>query len=197
MADAKELRPNPDPSSLTTDQILRENAWLKELLHERITGKFDAIAETLKGMDKALVLLQTRADRVPSETDIAVNNLKLLHDEKFQGIANQFIERDTRTDQRAGDTKLAVDAAFAAADKAAGKSEAGFVKLIDALAENVETKAKNADDKNSDLKDRVAALENTKKGEGNTWAVVATVVGIAVAIVVPLVVVLVTRGGIH
>jgi hypothetical protein len=89
-----------------------------------------------------------------------INELASVTAERFIGVGSQFAERDTRTDQRAGDTKLAVDAAFAAAKEATGKIEAGFTKQIDAMSEMIDTKTKNADDKITDLKDRLTALES-------------------------------------
>ena len=71
---------------------------------------------------------------------------------------------DTRTDQRAGDTKLAVDAAFAAAKEATAKIEAGFTKQIDAMVNIVDNKTANLNSGLSDLKDRLTAMENRTAG---------------------------------
>jgi len=84
--------------------------------------------------------------------------------EKFTGIAAQFTERDTRTDQRAGDTKLAVDAAFAAAKEATAKIELGFKEQIKALSDNGATTTAMLTQQISDLKDRVIAMESRSGG---------------------------------
>ena len=75
--------------------------------------------------------------------------------ERFSGVAAQFSERDTRTDQRAGDTKLAVDAAFAAAKEATSKIELGFTKQIDSMVLAMDTLSKNLDSKINDVKDMI------------------------------------------
>ena len=89
-----------------------------------------------------------------------IEKLKGETDERFLGVGAQFSERDTRTDQRAGDTKLAVDAAFAAAKEATAKIEAGFTKQIDAMISIIDTKTANLAGGISDLKDRMTALES-------------------------------------
>lgn len=180
----KELRPNPDPSILTTDQILRENSWLKELLRTYVGGVESTIEAKLSGMDKALVLLQDKADKVPSETDIAVGNLKSQQDERFKSIDTQFVdrdihvielnrERDVRTEKLAEAVQKAIDAAFLAqkamADTvqesnaaAIAKSENATAESIRALGTNVTTAAKGTESTLGDLKDRTTALENRR-----------------------------------
>jgi hypothetical protein len=87
--------------------------------------------------------------------------------QKFLGIDSQFDERDTRTDQRAGDTKLAVDAAFAAAKEATAKIEAGFKEQIKALTDLVDTKTGQLAQQIGDLKDRVIAMESRGGGQSS------------------------------
>ena len=52
-----------------------------------------------------------------------------------------------------------MDAAFSAAGAAAQKQEAAFTKQIDQLTSNVQLIAKASDDKLTDLKDRIVAME--------------------------------------
>ena len=114
---------------------------------------------------------------------------------KFLGIADQFSERDLRVEQRAGDTKLAVDAALNAAKETTNKIEAGFTKSIDAQQDVIEAITKSTDEKISDLKDRLTAIENRTAGINNanaenrqsntdTSARTMAVVGLGVALVV-------------
>jgi hypothetical protein len=172
MSGSRVTKPNPDPTALTTDALHREIAMLKELLEERRAGSKEVFA-----------LLQGHIDAIPRIVDEKINNLRLLHEEKFESIGTQFVERDTRTDQRAGDTKLAVDAAFAAAKETAGKSEFGFTKQIDAMADLIESKAENAESKISDIKDRLTAIESTKKGGDSTWVFVMAAAAAAWAVI--------------
>ncbi len=160
------LVPIPDPTKLTTDQLRREIAALREILETRAEGQ-----------DKFISTLETTVNQRQSQIDAAAEHLKELLTEKtetlradvigklerhvgetaekFTGVGAQFSERDTRTDQRAGDTKLAVDAAFAAAKEATSKIELGFTKQIDSMVLAMDTLAKNLDSKINDVKDMI------------------------------------------
>jgi ElaB/YqjD/DUF883 family membrane-anchored ribosome-binding protein len=189
-----EVIPNPDPSQITSMAIDRA-----------VENSTRVVGVRLDGMQKAVDVFQADLTRVPTTLDRAVGGLRELLEsqievlssittERFKGVAAQFDERDTRTDQRAGDTKLAVDAAFAAAKEATGKIEAGFTKSIDNLQELMNTNAKASDDKISDLKDRITAIESRTQGivaanqesrEGRTenWGQIAGVSFVVAAIV--------------
>ena len=133
-------RPIPDPTVLTTEQIAREVQGLKELLFTLIHGIDDKISTRLDGMDRALELIQAKADKVPSEVDLKTGGLKDLLFEKFDGVQTQFSERDTRTAETASLNKLAIDAALQAQKEAAGKTEEAFTRSIDKLDELINTK---------------------------------------------------------
>jgi hypothetical protein len=154
--------PNPDPSVLTTQALLREIAMLRDVIETR-----------LDGYDKAIELIQSSADKVPSKVDIAVKQLQELHAEKFQSIEIQFRERDTRTEQTSRDSKVAVDAALQAAKEAVGeqnksntaainKMETSFTKQIDQIAMLISASNKSTDEKVSDIKDRLTGIETRR-----------------------------------
>ena len=102
---APELRPIPDPTVLTTQQLAVAILNLKELFESRMSA-----------MDKAVELLQQTANRSPT-----VNEVYMQHEERFKSIAVQFAERDIRTEQTSRDSKVAVDAALQAAKEAVGE----------------------------------------------------------------------------
>ena len=153
-------------------------------LRNELQTRFLAIDVRFDAIDKATELQHEDQVRVPTQIDKATASLrefleqsfqKLIAElrgelnrhvaetaEKFRGVDNQFSERDTRTDQRAGDTKLAVDAAFAAAKEATAKIEAGFTKQIDGMGDNVNTKTANLASGISDIKDRLTTVENRR-----------------------------------
>lgn len=171
------IAPRQDPSALTTQQLLRENFWLRELLETR-----------LNGMDKAILLLQAFADRTPTTMDIQheVVALREVTFEKFDSIKEQFSQVALQTDKASRDVKSAVDAAFAAAKEAVGeqnksnalsitKSEASFTKQIDeqskridAVAQNstdkIETVKATADEKIDEIRQRMTAMEARTQG---------------------------------
>jgi hypothetical protein len=75
------------------------------------------------------------------------------YDEKFHSL-------DAQTIKVAYDVRTAMDTAFAAAGTAAQKQEAAFTKQIDQLTSNVQLISKASDDKLTDLKDRIVAMES-------------------------------------
>lgn len=168
---AEESRPIPDPTVLTTEQLLREIGNVREVTK----GELDVLRERLRGIDTATELLGESMNRVPSEVDKQISHLRELDEEKFRSIAVQFLERDTRSERESKDNKVAVDAAFAAQKEAASKEGESNQKAIDksekATAETLNKQADLFKSKNdaldaqiADLKDRVGRLESTKAG---------------------------------
>jgi hypothetical protein len=142
-----------------------------------LTQLRDIIETRLDGYDKAIVVLQEIANSQPTPGIVmaAVDKLAAVHGEKFIGVATQFKERDTRTDQSAAATKIAVDAALQAAKEAVAaqnqasaqaiaKAEAATTKQIDALATLISAQTKATDEKIEDVKSRVGAIEAVKQG---------------------------------
>jgi hypothetical protein len=143
-----DVRPVPDPTVLTTQQLLRELNSLREILESRLDGmdravdvlqstvnrsptlseinvrqeeKFNNFDQRFKDRDKAIDLLQVHIDGFNQYVEDSVGRLKDLHQEKFRSIETQFTERDTRTEQTSRDSKVAVDAALQAAKEAVGE----------------------------------------------------------------------------
>lgn len=133
-------------------------------LDRAITGLRDLLQSQLENIGINLVGIHKVQDRRESDITAQVNHAKDLMKERFLGVAAQFSERDTRTDQRAGDTKLAVDAAFAAAKEATAKIEAGFTKQIDAMVNIIDTKTSNLNSGLADLKERLTIIEARTAG---------------------------------
>jgi hypothetical protein len=204
--------PVPDPTLLTTQQLIREQLGLQALLEEKLASvarsndQHREIIETrLDGMDKAIKLLQDTADKFPARIDEKISALRQVveqqlhtHVEKFYGIEKQFQERDVRTEQAAGAVKIAVDAALQAQKEAVGeqnkssalaiaKSENATTKQIDALGQLLGTMTKAFDDKLSDIKDRVNRIEGLGAGAKESWgvmiAIVMALIGIGGAVI--------------
>lgn len=185
---SKDLRPVPDPTLLTTAALTREISSLRELLETQVQALKSEHDARFAGMDKAIELIQRAADKVPNEVDLKVGNLQALHDERFRGIATQFIERDSRTEQTARDSKLAIDAALQAAKEAVGKTEASFSKSIDQLGALIGANTKGLEDKIDATKDRITGLEqrvgNSEgrgSGQGSILAAAAVVISVLIA----------------
>lgn len=204
--------PVPDPTVLTTQQLLREIATSREVVEVMIAGIKSTIETRLNAMDKAIELLHESNSQLPKQLTREVIQLRQLHDEKFKSIATQFAERDTRTEQTSRDSKVAVDAALQAAKEAVGeqnnsnalaisKSEATFTKQIDQIGVLVSTMGKGFDDKIDDMKSRLQTIEAVKQGiteqrqtSNDSWGYIIGVGGLIIAgaaIVVSIIIALV------
>src|SRR5580700_6126793 len=110
--------PIPDPTTLTTQQMTREIAALKELFTAQLESLGTEIKTRLDGMDKAIDLVRLAASLLPDHVDEKIDALRQVQDEKCNSIQTQFHERDVRTEQSGKDAKTAVDAALQAAKEA-------------------------------------------------------------------------------
>lgn len=115
------------------------------------------------------------AEREVIESRMA--GLLSLHDEKFQSIQKQFMERDTRTDQTTRDGKDAIAAALQAAAMAVAKSETATTKQIDQQGELVREVSKGLNDKIDDAKARIGMLEGKREGAGASVLLIVAVIG--------------------
>ena len=160
-----------DPSLLTTAQLLRVNAELKELIFTR-----------LDAMDKAIILFNENMTRVPTDTDKQISHLKELifqrfetQNEKFASVSKQFMDRDMRVVQATSDAKISLDAALSSAEKAVAKqnesfslsiqkSETATNKQIDTQSQLLESLTAALNDKIDDLKARMTRQEGADLG---------------------------------
>lgn len=199
--------PRPDPTLLTTQQLLREMGALREVIG--LTEQ--ALHARMEAMDKAIVLLQTIIDRLPRMMEEKIDALQRVHEEKFKSIGTQFQERDTRTDKMAEATSTAIAAALQAAKEAVGaqntssaaaitKSEMATDKRIEQLGTLIAAGAKTSDEKIGDIKDRLTRIEGNQAGvrdqktegqAGSNQAVgIAAIVISAVAVIATIVIAL-------
>ena len=186
--------PVPDPTILTTQQLLSAVAASREIIETRLSG-----------MDTATSLNKEQMDRIPLIIDAKIRELRVLVEEKISGLMEkfhsidvQFRERDTRTEQSSKDSKVAVDAALQAAKEAVGeqnkssalaiaKSEAATNKQLDQIGMLITTTNKALDEKINDLKGRLDRGEGQKqqavenKGQTN-WLIGAILAAVAVII---------------
>lgn len=190
--------PVPDPTVLTTQQLLREVAMAREILEAKLDGGMSVIEARLTENNRAIVLLQKATDMVPSHIRDAVGTLKDLHAEKFASIATQFIERDKRTEQLSIADKTAIAAALQAQKEAAGataestsiglnKMENNFSKLIETLQIAIAQGFRNSDEKINDVKSRLdrgeGGLKGAKDNQGTLIAIGGMVVTSIIAVV--------------
>lgn len=167
-----DTRPVPDPTVLTTQQLYREIAALRELFETRFTE-----------YDKAITILQTTTGRspTPGEIDLDLTNFKVLVNQKFEGVKDTIDQRDIRLGQAEQAAKDAVTTAFTGSEKAVAaalqaakeavgaqsesfdrattKAELATTKLLDALSVQIGASARGLDDKIDALKELINKLE--------------------------------------
>jgi len=195
--------PVPDPTVLTTQQLIAAIAASREIIETR-----------LDAMDTATQLNKEQMDKFPQAIHDTVAAIERIRDEKFatvnekfHSIETQFKERDTRTEQSSKDSKVAVDAALQAAKEAVGeqnksnalaiaKSEVAFTKQLDQITLLISTSNKALDEKINDLKGRLDRGEGQKqqavenKGQSN-WLIGAVISGVSLIISLGVLIVLV------
>ena len=176
------VKPDPDPTLLTTELVGKAIDALRRELEPR----FEGIADATK-------LLHEDAVRVPTDLQEAIKNLRELLEQKMDTqkaemvgrldkLDTQMGERDRNalqhaadvkqwTDQKAADVKEAVKDAFAANKETANKSEQGLKEQINSVVQKAD-----------DLKERIGSVESLKKGGSDVWNHLITLGAVMVAI---------------
>ena len=176
-----------------------DQAWVERSeMREHVADQVRVLQQRLEDMDRASELLSSQTLRVPSEVDRQVGHVREVHAEKFASIANQFAERDHRSERESRDNKVAVDAAFAALKEAAAeqnksntlaisKSEIATTEAINKLEQLVQAALKGLEGKISDMTDRINRIETSVVGlaqqragaTGNQYAIYMVVLAMA------------------
>lgn len=194
--------PIPDPSTLTTEQLRRELASLREILETRLAGMdraTDLQAEGLASLTKYFEdqLRHQHADRLDQLAALRealegqIGMVRAVMNERFAAVDTRFAERDTRTEQAAQEARISLDAALAAAKEAVSeqnkantlaidKSDATTQKQIDSIGDQMTTAIKFLEDKIADLTGRLDRNEGKSQGGANLWAGIVGVIVILV-----------------
>jgi len=141
----RDWRPVPDPTLLTTAQLLRELGTLRELLETR-----------LDGMDRATELLSATVNRTPTVIQTEIAHVREVIDEKFVAVEQRFAERDVRFTQQNEANAEALKAALTAARElgelqtranalANAKTEESVSQQLKSLAEKIDVNTQRID----------------------------------------------------
>jgi hypothetical protein len=160
---------SPDPSDRATAALMHEIATVKEFFSDKFISQ-----------ERAVALLQARADKMPS-IDVVNQDLIALGKimvEKFSAVQIQIKDRDT-----------ALAAALAAQEKAILVQNNNFIKQIDNIATLLATQGKNSDEKIDTIKERVGLLETKASstegkstGIDKTWGAFAIAAALIVSV---------------
>ena len=155
--DAKDSKPNPDPSLLTTEQLLRELSSLKATIDAGMDGLRAFTDERFRGIS---VQISERDATVQKDAQ----NVKAAVDAAFAA------QKEAVSEQNKSNALSIL------------KSETGFEKRIDGIGILISAMQKGLDDKIDDLKTRLTAMESHGKGMGDSGGIVIAVVGILIGI---------------
>jgi hypothetical protein len=182
--------PVPDPTTLTNQLVSRATQAIREVLETKIEDidnrlnrlepmLFERLVTTMETNNalysQKLLAVHSEIDALrllkahdlasmQSHVDGETATIKHFYDEKFRSL-------DAQTSKAVIDVRIAMDAAFAAANAAAQKQENAFTKQIDQLVvsasqitkafdDKIDDLKKIMDDKFGDLKDRIVAMES-------------------------------------
>jgi len=132
-------RPVPDPTILTTEQLLREVAALRELVQSDIEGLEAIVAEKFRSVDQQLELVERQRVEQKADTKAAVD----------AALTAQ---------------KEAVKEQTTASDRAIAKSEASMTKQLEQMGSTFTASIKGVTDNLDDVKERVGKMEAMKLG---------------------------------
>ena len=151
-----ERRPIPDPTNLTVIALDRAVHNLRELLSAEIKSAESSLTAKVEG-HWALDL------------------------ERFKAVDLRFSERDLRFSQAATDNSEAIRAALTAANNATVRLEMTFSKQIDAIGDRLDKQVTGIIERVTDLKDRIANVEGSRKGSDSVIGWVIGSAGVVVA----------------
>ena len=186
-------------------EIDRNVSQQRELQEARLKAIQDSsqlarenLATKIEAIEKSLMVFQKNYDLFPTRLDEKISAVSGVHDEQIRSIQTQFKERDTRTEQGARDSKVAVDAALSAQKEsvsaqnassalAISKSEASTLKQIEQLQIIINNSGVAITDKFDDVKSRLTRIESISLGKTtsdstrqatNQWVIGLIVVGL-------------------
>jgi hypothetical protein len=123
-------KPDPDPTTLTTDALHREVQALRREFEAIIELKEETTKEKFKGIETQFALRNTAADKL------------VIADQKALAAALQAQKEEAAARNESNAAAIA-------------KSEAGFTKQIDGIGALIHTMTSSFDDKLADLKSRM------------------------------------------
>lgn len=197
--------PIPDPTLLTTMQLNREIAALREVLETRLAGMDRATELLADDLARLTTEFKDRLDHQRADRDdqmaalreFLLGQLEVVRrvgEERFSAVAIRFEERDLRTQEAATQSRISLDAALAAAKEAVyeqnkanaaaiGKSEAATEKQINALVASIDAARDSLARQITDLKERLDRGEGKSQGGQAMWGMIAGGILLIVAVV--------------
>jgi tetrahydromethanopterin S-methyltransferase subunit A len=159
--------PPSDPSELTTAQILRETAILRELLETNVTGVSAVVEERFSAVDKQFDLVERMRVEQKKDTKDAVDAALTAQKEAVKEQTMAF-------------------------GLATAKSEAAMTEQLKALTATFTAGINAVTNAHNDTKDRVSRIESTRTG-GSTM-VASMIAGVSVLLSIGMAVYAIAHG---
>lgn len=163
-----ESKPTPDPTILTTEQLLREIASIREWVNTLVNGRADVVTEQFESVSTQFSLIERQRLEQKADTEKAV--------QAALSAAKEAVKEQT-----------------AASEKSITKSETATAEQLKQQGTTFTTAIDAQEKQHNDLKERVAKIETLKQGGSNvvsaafavlaSFASIAAVIAIIVAIV--------------
>jgi hypothetical protein len=157
--DELNLIPRPDPTLLTTEQLLREVQHLRDTVRAELKAEINLTAERFGSVDTRFVL--TESQRIEQKSDVKA-----------------------AVDAALSAQKEAVKEQTTASSLSIAKSEAATNKQLEQLTVTINTAIKGVSDALSDTKDRVSKIEVLKQGSKETYNGLYMILAAGVSILV-------------
>lgn len=159
------IKPDPDPTILTTENLRREIANLKELMETRLNaGKSEIVALHDLIMAKIEVLASVTS-------------------QQFISISDKFAEKDKAVSVGLSAQKEAAAAQQDSNTAATQKMEDNFTKLLDQGRELLSEVRRNTDVQISDIKSRLDKGDGSTNAWGYMVGIIGTLIGVGSLIV--------------
>lgn len=88
----EDSRPTPDPTVLTTEQLERAVANIKEW----ISAQLEIRDQRFRGIDTATEVLNETVNRTPTQIQTEIHHVRELMNVELKSIDGRFVERDER-----------------------------------------------------------------------------------------------------
>jgi uncharacterized protein (UPF0335 family) len=160
--------PRPDPTKLTTEQLYREVAALKEVLLAQLECAVERVERLEKDLEARPSAVKEAIEHLKDMLGARMNGMDTLREQKFNEVQMQFKERDLQVTAALNAAKELASQINSSSEMAITKSEAAFIKQFDSLRTIIDNQDKADDVKFADMKDRLNRIEGRDLGKIDT-----------------------------